>query len=857
MRKSIHLVTLAIFLGSACLFAANPTDDPHLFCDFESPAVLPASQFQAPDGGGTVTIVDNPDKVDPNTSNKVLKVVSPAGANWGGCIFNEVSKGETYMNTLYSVTNNRVVGYDKVTIMMYRENNTNVPQLKTVDIDDDGHTDVSYLDMKPYAVDGDVNYAANGTIKTGKWQAVEYNVTHCHNSGINFIYIMPDREGQSTVYIDDIVFGIDTEKPVMGTATCGTSSAGSISLNVTATDNYSQAVNHFLVSTDGTQASATDYTASGGVLTIFGLAANTEYTFTIWAKDYAGNISDNSVTCTCSTSNEASGNFCKKPITAGGHTIYVSCEKTGANTYVLTIESDEQMTGLGGSHCHINGMTAYQLNAAGNFTISDGGKKITCNITSTTAPDIYTPLYVLMPVEVDFGAISGITWGTCAALEEPCTPPSGGWITYPNLQYSRDAHPYDIEFSAVYGTDLHFEWHYNTTGAINASDPVYSGEGWDKPNLNPPTDEIGRTYYWCRIYNDCGSINSDIASVDIVECMLSNVSISGLTTVVEGNALSLTMSYTASNGGYKTIYWYKDGTLISQAGWPADSIHATYTLTINPCSMSDGGCYYCVLQDGVNCTKQSNQICVTVTPGTPPPPPTTINHPEIEICLDESVTLTGAAVGPWAWNTGETTREITVLGTAVGTKTYTCTTTTQIDNYVVKVKDCTPPPPEPCQELIYSKWDDVLFVNNGDSIFVSYQWYMDGQAMEGETKQYYYTNGQSMAGDSHEYHAVAYKSDGSSVTACAYMFDSFTRSAELNPGEKQTISIYPNPVRSNMPVQIHGLDTDIRVTIYSVLGQRMAVYTDSTFVVTLPAGQYILQAVDTSNEPQCQLLIVE
>ncbi len=356
------------------VYAANPTDDPHLFCDFESPAALPAFRFHAPDGGGTVSIVEDPT----NSANHVLKVVTPAGANWGGCIFNEVSKGETYMNTLYGVTNNRVTGYDKVTIKMYREDNTHVPQLKTVDVDDDGHTDVGYLDLRPYAVDGDKNYITNGTIKTGKWQTVEYNVTHCHNSGINFIYIMPDREGQSTVYIDDIVFGIDTEKPVMGTATCGTSSSGSISLMVTANDDYSASVNHYMVSTDGTLASATDYTASGGVVTIFGLAANTEYTFTIWAKDYAGNISDNSVVCTCSTSNAPSGNFCMKPLSSNGHTIYISCEKTAATTYVFTIKSDETMSGLGGSYCYVNGTTAYQLNAPGNYTVSDGGKTITC-----------------------------------------------------------------------------------------------------------------------------------------------------------------------------------------------------------------------------------------------------------------------------------------------------------------------------------------------------------------------------------------------------------------------------------------------------------------------------------------------
>ena len=64
--------------------AANPTDDPHLFCNFESPMASPASKFHAPGGGGEVSIVANPYKTGLNSSNNVLMVKSPSGANWGG-----------------------------------------------------------------------------------------------------------------------------------------------------------------------------------------------------------------------------------------------------------------------------------------------------------------------------------------------------------------------------------------------------------------------------------------------------------------------------------------------------------------------------------------------------------------------------------------------------------------------------------------------------------------------------------------------------------------------------------------------------------------------------------------------------
>ena len=233
-----------------------------------------------------------------------------------------------------------------------------------------------------------------------------------------------------------------------------------------------------------------------------------------------------------------------------------------------------------------------------------------------------------------------------------------------------------------------------------------------------------------------------------------------------------------------------------------------------------------------------------------------INHPQIEICIGDSIGLKGAENGPWMWNTGDTTQMILILGMVEGTETYTCTTDLQIDNYIVNVVDCTPPA-EPCTDLIYRKWSDVLFVDNGDSLFVAYQWYRDGQVLEGETKQYYYTAGQSMQGDGHEYHAVAFRADGTEVHSCAYAFEAFTRSADLNPGNEQNIQLYPNPVCRNMPVHVVGAGEEPLLILYNAIGHKIAQYKGVEFVVNLPAGCYILQVLDTKNQPICRTLIVE
>lgn len=441
------------------------------------------------------------------------------------------------------------------------------------------------------------------------------------------------------------------------------------------------------------------------------------------------------------------------------------------------------------------------------------------------------------------------------SVKSQCVAPSGGSITYPNLSYNYGATPWTIEFDyPCGGTDLHYQWYTNTTGVIDASDPVYTGPGNNTPVCTPSTTQpVGsRTYYYCKIWNDCGTIYSTIANVDIVSCTWDgSMSVSAPSSVVEGNTLSLTMNY-SGYGGIKSICWYRNNVQI----WcdPSDSLFNQSTLTITPCSLEDAGNYYCVMQDGTNCTLQSPTKTVNVTPGTPPTP-TTITHPVETHCIGEDVILAGGAVGPWTWSNGATTQTITANTATEGTTTYTCTTAAQIDIYTIVVQDCTPP--EPCQDLILSKWDDVLFVNNADSLFVTYQWYRDGQKLEGETRQFYYTGGQVMDGDGHVYSAFAYRADGSSVEACAKAFNAFTRSATQNPGEKKNIQVYPNPVRRNTPVRIIGLGENPSLIIFSATGQRLAQYEGDTFVPNLPAGCYLLYATDSTDEPCCQTLIVQ
>lgn len=84
--------------------------------------------------------------------------------------------------------------------------------------------------------------------------------------------------------------------------------------------------------------------------------------------------------------------------------------------------------------------------------------------------------------------------------------------------------------------------------------------------------------------------------------------------------------------------------------------------------------------------------------------------------------------------------------------------------------------PEVCVDAIYRKWNDLLFVDNGEQLYTAYQWYSNDALLDGETRQFLYTEGVILNGDGKTYYCVMTLADGSTVKACANTFDGFPAS---------------------------------------------------------------------------------
>lgn len=95
----------------------------------------------------------------------------------------------------------------------------------------------------------------------------------------------------------------------------------------------------------------------------------------------------------------------------GDNTVYVTPLKDGKGNYQLIIKGSN-LNGLGGSFWRINGEGSDMRSSITSSTNS----KMVITVKSSSEPEIYTPLYVMMPGEVNFGSLE-LDWILVSELD--------------------------------------------------------------------------------------------------------------------------------------------------------------------------------------------------------------------------------------------------------------------------------------------------------------------------------------------------------------------------------------------------------------------------------------------------------
>ena len=142
------------------------------------------------------------------------------------------------------------------------------------------------------------------------------------------------------------------------------------------------------------------------------------------------------------------------------YSITFTAQKLSEGVYQLLIEG-EGLTGLGGSFMNVNGVGGYDIRT--NMVVAGDGTSITVNINSTSDPSFHTPLYVLMPGEVNFGNLYDIEWGSCGTAVEDNEAPVMGTATVGTVTHNSAT-------IAVTATDNVGVLLYHVTDVANAID---------------------------------------------------------------------------------------------------------------------------------------------------------------------------------------------------------------------------------------------------------------------------------------------------------------------------------------------------------------------------------------------------
>ena len=293
--------------------------------------------------------------------------------------------------------------------------NTNEYKLTIKPNSENGNT--SKFDYLYVIATGNSPYPAEaGTDDNGN-EFAEMSVTFTNsNATTSFMvqYSNPSWSGRHECTLTDVPLSTltsctppssDVEKPDMSSATATkvSNTHNQVVIEISdATDNVG--ITKYVVKNQSDASSVGEYAPTDNKITVTDLSPETSYNWDIYAKDAAGNVSDDAVKISFTT-DALAANYCGTTLTSGDHSIELTCQLVNGN-YRIIIEG-ENLNGLGGSF--YNSGTDLRTKIT-----SSTSTRIVCDL--DVEPTFDNPLYVMMPNEVTFSWPDDVVWGTCSAV---------------------------------------------------------------------------------------------------------------------------------------------------------------------------------------------------------------------------------------------------------------------------------------------------------------------------------------------------------------------------------------------------------------------------------------------------------
>ena len=154
--------------------------------------------------------------------------------------------------------------------------------------------------------------------------------------------------------------------------------------------------------------------------------------------------------------------------------------------------------------------------------------------------------------------------------------------------------------------------------------------------------------------------------------------------------------------------------------------------------------------------------------------------------------------------------------------------------------------------LIHQKFYDVVFVSNYDREYSGYQWFKNGEKLDGETKQFFC----DPAKFSGFYQCEITKLDGSKILTCPY-YPTITEVETPSPVE---LVVYPNPASSGLPVIIKAENLNAEnaeIMIFNSKGQlvKKILRPETENEVLLPRGEFSVRLISGSKKQTLKMIV--
>lgn len=153
------------------------------------------------------------------------------------------------------------------------------------------------------------------------------------------------------------------------------------------------------------------------------------------------------------------------------------------------------------------------------------------------------------------------------------------------------------------------------------------------------------------------------------------------------------------------------------------------------------------------------------------------------------------------------------------------------------------------ENLIHQKFYDVVFISNYEREYSGYQWFKNGEKLEGETKQFFCDKDKF----SGFYQCEITKTDGTKILSCPYY-------PEIKVLKNPEIKVFPNPISSGSPaiIKVENIDLeDAEIMIFNSKGQivkRILNPTNENEVV-LPSGEFSARFVSFGKRMTFKMIV--